>query len=259
MRIGVIGGGVVGRATARAFLEHVSEVRVHDAVKERSTHTKEEVLGCDLAFVCINTPALPCGACDLGPLLRFFESVAGLDTYFVLRSTVPVGTTRRIVDSYRVRICHSPEFLTARCSVADAQLPARNIVGVVNKNGDGGLGALYRERFPGVRCIHMTSDESEAVKLFQNSLFAVKVSLFNELHAFAAEKGLDWSRVLSALMADGRIAHAHTKVPGPSGHFGFGGDCLPKDIASLAAQMGDEATILRAAIARNERDQRRTV
>ena len=31
----------------------------------------------------------------------------------------------------------------------------------------------------------------------------------------------------------GRISPSHTQVPGPDGKKGFGGTCLPKDIAAL--------------------------
>ena len=37
----------------------------------------------------------------------------------------------------------------------------------------------------------------------------------------------------AGVLSDGRIAHSHTKVPGPDGKFGFGGECLVKDLASL--------------------------
>jgi UDPglucose 6-dehydrogenase len=32
---------------------------------------------------------------------------------------------------------------------------------------------------------------------------------------------------------DPRIGRSHTQVPGPDGKFGYGGHCLPKDMAAL--------------------------
>ena len=240
MRIGVVGGGVVGRATARCYMEH-SEVKVYDIVKERSTHTLEETLGSDLVFVCLPTPIGNKEGADVSALIDFFSFAASYhaSVNYVLRSTVPIGTTKKLADSFNLsNLVHSPEFLTARCAVTDAQLPARNIIGdpgipyPADEFGDKFpesrklLHRLYDKRFPGVPVLVMSSSESEAVKLFQNSFFAVKVAFFNEINELSERLKLDWDRVLAGMLSDGRIAHAHTKVPGPDGKYGFWGECL---------------------------------
>lgn len=287
MKIGVVGGGTVGHATARCFMEH-GEVRVYDTVPERRTHSLTEVTSCDLVFVCLPTPpikerqkladeimtepgeaVLPCdfsrpagttAGCDLSYIEDFFEWHRGFKANFVLRSTVPIGTTRRLAEKYDLpNLVHSPEFLTARCAVTDAQIPARNIIGYssdwqASKTGHP-IESLYYSRFPGVPCLAMSSDESEAVKLFQNGFFAVKVAYFNEINSLATKLGLNWEVVVSAILADGRIAHSHTKVPGPDGNYGFGGACLPKDLDNLRGCFRDAGvveTICSAARLRNE-------
>ena len=286
MKFGIVGGGVVGRATARAFMEH-AEIRVYDTVKEKGTHTLTEVLDCDMVFVCLPTPqktnslecdltvSLECDMtvsleCDLTAIHSFFQEVVQRDkcsSSFVLRSTVPIGTTRRLRQEYGLpNLIHSPEFLTARCSLTDAQIPARNIVGgkgigeyQVSDECTEKLTALYLQRFPGVPCLTMTSDESEAVKLMLNSFFGVKVAFFNEMYALAKKFGLNWSVVMKGIMSDGRIAHSHTQVPGPDGKFGFGGECLPKDIASLIHQFlmsGVSPMVCLAAHTRNRYEDR---
>lgn len=259
MRLGVIGGGVVGRATARAFLEHVEEVRVHDTLPERSTHSLTDVLGCDLVFVCLPTPQQADSlSCDLTAVEHFFRSQHSSRVSFVLRSTVPIGTTARLAREYDLpNLVHSPEFLTARCAVSDAQLPARNVLGVTPGSDAVRLARLYTERYPGVPLHIMTSNESEAVKLFQNSFFAVKVSFWNECRQFADRLGLSWDVVLEAILADGRISFSHTRIPGPDGRFGFGGSCLPKDLANLItcmAEAGLTAPVSHAAHFRNLED-----
>jgi UDPglucose 6-dehydrogenase len=138
-------------------------------------------------------------------------------------------------------ILHSPEFLTQRCAHVDFQCPARNIIGVPGwphvtpamESVALALGTLYRTRFPGVPCLLMQSDESELVKLAQNAFFATKVAFFNLVYELAQAKGLSFENVRAGMLSDGRIAHAHTAVPGPSGELGFGGACLPKDTANL--------------------------
>ena len=257
MLIGVVGGGTVGRATARCFMEH-AEVKVFDTNIHRRTHTLAETLKSDLVFVCLPSPQKPNSLeCDTSFIDDFFASHKGSQTNFVLRSTVPIGTTRWLRETYNLpNIVHSPEFLTARCAVTDAQVPARNVIGFISNppktehiRDDLGdlvinyptsicyriVRRLYEERFPGIPVHVMSPEESEAVKLVQNSFFAVKVAFFNEARSLADKLNLDWDRILAAVLADGRIAHAHTRVPGPDGKYGFGGTCLPKDLANFTA------------------------
>lgn len=276
-KVGVVGGGVVGSAIARCFMEY-ADVRVYDRVKERSTHGMVETVESDVVFLCLPTPQMKGGlGCDTSAISQFFEDAMSVDpgyadtVGFCIRSTVPVGFT----DSMRARfgiktLDHSPEFLTARCALTDAQVPARNIVGgrlvgvsdagarhiVVNAS----LIRLYEQRFPGTALHIMTSQESEAVKLFLNSFFAVKVAFFNEVEQFAEFRGMSWSAVLKGILSDGRVAQSHCNVPGPDGQRGFGGACLPKDIASLISQLtltGLPAPVMRAALERNKMDRGR--
>lgn len=270
--VGVIGNGVVGHATARCWMEWSDGgVRVYDKNPVRCAHPLvypepgRAVLDCDIVFVCLPETALD----------EFFtECLTGKGVYpdrvrevnFVLKSTVPVGTTRRLVQKHGLKnLVHSPEFLTARCAVTDAQMPARNIIGCPYGEDEWSWAALRLEelcvtRFPGVSTYVMTSDESEAVKLMVNSFFAVKVALFNEFRTYADAAGLDWDQVLAGILSDGRIAHSHTKVPGPDG-YGFSGRCLPKDLMMLIrcmAQHGNAmAEVCSAAHERNKTDRER--
>lgn len=255
--VGIIGGGFVGHATARVWMEH-AEVKVYDVDLRRSTHSKQEASACDFVFVCLPTPAKEDGSCDTSAIDDYFgwlRSVEDESSVYIVKSTVPVGTTRRLHSASRTgNVVHSPEFLTARCAVTDAHLPARNIVGYP-RDCDGWatlrLRTLYEQRFPGIPSHVMSSDESELVKLVVNGFFAVKVWYFNELQTLSHKLGCRWEFVIDGILSDGRIAHAHTQVPGHDGKRGFGGACLPKDLANLATTIGEDATALRAILKRN--------
>lgn len=263
-RVGVIGGGTVGRATARCWMEH-AEVRVCDIRPELSTHTIDEVIQCDVVFMCLpslqKTSAGDCDTSIIEDMCNMLGGSAPQGTY-ALRSTVPVGFTKRMRDKYGlVNLVHNPEFLTARCANTDIQVPTRNIVGGEVVTGFD-LVKFYRRRFPGIPTLTMTSNESELVKLGLNSAFAVKVAFFNELKSVADAHKLNWDRVLGGILSDGRIAHSHTNVPGPDGKYGFGGMCLPKDLANLincAVLAGLIPEVMCAASHRNETDRERTV
>jgi UDPglucose 6-dehydrogenase len=222
-------------------------------MEERRTHEIEEVLLSHLVFICIPE----------GELEGFFRDIPDNErqNHFVIKSSCPVGLTRKLYEIHGLRnVVHCPEFLTARCAEIDAQIPSRNIIGLpgndLPQENETGyrLAHLLKQRFPGVALLWMTSDESEAVKLFLNAFFATKVAFFNEIQAFCEKKGLDWNLVLSGILTDGRVSPFHTRVPGPDGRYGFGGACLPKDLQQairLLLEAGQDPHILQAAYTRN--------
>lgn len=283
LTIGIIGGGVVGQATARSYLEHVRKVMVYDKVPERSTCALGELLNeADIVFVCLPTPL------KLGGVMLDTSAIDGLFSYvaespsarnvnFVLRSTVPIGTTRRLSEEYRLpNLVHSPEFLTARCALVDAMMPARNVIGLPSmqrfeneygsrmtsmkwSKGESRLNNLYVSRWPHLSVFTMSSEESEALKLFQNGFFAAKIAYWNECRTLADKLGLDWESVVKAILADGRIHPSHTNVPGPDGLRGFGGACLEKDLTQLITELdrtGLHSDVTSAAILRNGYDRK---
>ena len=258
MKIGIIGKGFVGNAILQG-LNHYYDLRVYDIDPKRSTSTLEEAVDCDLVFLCVPTPMRKdTGECDLSYIESVFEKVdqaTSASCIFVIKSTVPVGTTKKLNEKHKnIKIIHSPEFLTARTAATDFICPSRHIVGGDTENGTDILKQIYEERFPGVPCYIMTSDESEFVKYFANCFFATKVSYFNEMAVFARCHGLDWNKVIEGVMSDGRIGISHYQVPGHDGNFGFGGTCFPKDINALIKSFekaGANPIILKAAWERN--------
>lgn len=276
MSIGVVGAGVIGSATARAYAQHVKTVRVYDIDERKCTHPLALVLASDIVFVCLPTPQKKDSLeLDTSAIDRFFYDMAGQNTNFVLKSTAPIGFTRRMAETYNLKnLVHSPEFLTARCANLDAQIPPVNIIGYLGWNFAGGfdaelyikeherecistLGKLYAERFPGIPTHFVRSDESEAIKLFVNGFYAVKVAYWNEVRTLADAKGLSWEKVINGVLAAGMIHPAHTQVPGPDGMYGFGGSCLPKDLGCIVSALKEIDLlhfVTNAALARNQWD-----
>lgn len=266
MRIGIVGGGVVGSATAFAFKDR-HEVRIWDILPERATHTVGEVITCDIVFLCLPTPSSSKldTRLNLIHIERFISTQIppGFTRPLVLKSTVPVGTTRALSERYNLpNLVHNPEFLTARTSRLDAILPPRILIGYSGiEDGAYRVGELYWERFPGVPIInYQSSDTTEMIKLALNSFFSVKVAFFNELREVSDAHNLDWTDVLGGVLGDGRIAHSHTQVPGPDGSYGFGGACLEKDanqFVHMAIDKGLFPLMTNAALTRNLSDRRK--
>lgn len=258
-KIGIIGNGFVGNAVNKGF-SYDHEVKIYDVNKSKSSHSFEETINQEIVFVCLPTPMFKETLdCDTSYIINFFNTVItcayNRNTIFVIKSTVPIGTTNYLCEKFNsLKIIHSPEFLTAKTALIDFITPSRNIVGGKEENGVLVLKKLYDERFPGIQCHVMTSNESEFVKYFANSFFATKVSFFNEMYILSEKMKLDWNKILNGVMSDGRIGISHYQVPGHDGDLGFGGTCFPKDINAFIKTFEKEninPVILKAAWERN--------
>jgi len=262
LSISTIGAGFVGNAVARGF-NVFAEVKVYDINPLLATHTFEEAVNCDFVFLALPTPMTKVegGECNLSIIEGFFEKVASIATVnqsiYVIKSTVPVGTTRAMSEKYNIRrLVHNPEFLTAKNAVFDFAFPSRNIVGgqdivSVNKVAD-----LLRSRFPNTLCYTMSSEESEMIKYVSNCFLMTKIVFFNEVYLLAQKMGLNWDMIVKGVTADSRIGTSHCKVPGDDGSMGGGGFCFPKDINAFittCCEHGVDPIVLKAVWEQNKK------
>lgn len=256
MHIGIVGGGFVGSATA---LLECSEIKVTifdlDSARCKPQGTKvENLLECDLVFVCVPTPTYANGACNTTIVEKCIHSLKSIGIKnIVLRSTVPPGT------SDKLDVMFMPEFLTEANWKNDFFLCQRWIFGVRNENEKLILSELintgYKNKVINDNTIQFTScKEAELIKYTRNNFLAMKISFFNEIYQLCKKIGADYEQVREGVGSDKRIGSSHTLVPGYDGHFGFGGTCLPKDTSALASFMKEnevECPIISAVVYRN--------
>ena len=243
--IGIIGCGFVGNALYQFFKEFLS-CRVFDIDESRCIDELEATLKSDIIFVCLPTPMSEDGSVDLSYINNFFKHISTKyhaclkddNQLFVIKSTVPIGTTEELVKKYQLRIVHYPEFLTAANAVEDFKNSTRHVVGG-NLEWATELVELLQFAFPNSTCKIVKSDESELIKYFVNSFLATKVVIFNLLHEICEKYNIDFNTVRDNICSDTRIGHSHSFVPGPDGSFGFGGACFPKDLNGLMSQLID--------------------
>lgn len=234
--IGIVGNGFVGNAVHQNLKDKI-ECKVFDVDLNKSPNTLEEVLSGDFIFICLPTPMNKSGKCDLSIIEDFFlslpEQIKGI---FVIKSTVPVGTTEKFAQYHKV--IHNPEFLTAKNAVEDFKNSERNIIGGKKEYCEK-FAHFFSRMFPHIPNQIVTSSESETIKYFSNTFLATKVAYFNKMYDFCQEVGIDYESVKTGVIADSRIGKSHTDVPGFDGDRGFGGTCFPKDINSLIYQMDE--------------------
>ena len=249
----------------------------------RFTSSVEEAMAdSDVVFLCVGTPPAPDGGADMAYVAAAARSLgACLDRHHVLvtKSTVPIGSGRWLtsiiedalppgVDPDRAfSVVSNPEFLREGSAINDFLYPDRVVIGSDDASALDLVAEIYRpiveqdfgsgrpDRRPPV--VRTTLATAETVKYASNAFLATKISFINEIANICELVGADVSEVASALGLDTRIGprFLHAGV-------GWGGSCFGKDLSALvttAEQYGYDATLLRAAVAVNDRQRRQVV
>ena len=88
---------------------------------------------------------------------------------------------------------------------------------------------------PNIKYYCTTLREAEMVKSAQNTMLASRVAISNMIYDGCQANGIDYNKIRDIAFTPFEIIGPHmTIVPGPDGHRGFGGKCLPKDIRGFS-------------------------
>ena len=211
-----------------------------------STDTAAAVDGADAVFIAVGTPTRRGdGHADLTYVMAAAEDVARALTGYavvVTKSTVPVGTNRRVADVIRQTrpdadfdVASNPEFLREGAAIEDFMKPDRVVVGVETDRAKQVMGEIYLplflREFP---IIYTDLESAELIKYAANAFLATKISFINEIAALCERVGADVKSVAKGMGMDGRIGNKFLHA-GP----GYGGSCFPKDTSALA-RIGQE-------------------
>ena len=235
--VGIIGQGFVGGALASAFSNHYKVYTYDKILTDLSTHKSVFSLSraCELLFVCVPTPMREDGSCDLSIVKEVVQEACstGRQNIIAIKSTIPPNTTKLLQELCQdSQIVFNPEFLLERNAEQDFLNTSRVILGGP-RPATTRLKQFYSKVFPNAHVIKTDSTVAEMVKYLTNSFLAVKVSFANEMHAICESLGVDYDKVTEYALHDDRLGSTHWSVPGPDGHYGFGGSCFPKDINAL--------------------------
>jgi UDPglucose 6-dehydrogenase len=224
-----------------------------------TTSLAEGIRDASVVFICVGTPSLPDGSCDLRYVMQAAADIGeNMDAPLVVvdKSTVPVGTADfvhlTIIEEQKKRgvtipfnVLSNPEFLKEGDAVNDFMKPDRIIVGAESEEAVGLMRELYAPFARNREKLLFTSVRSaEMIKYAANCMLATKISFINEIANICERVGADVRDVRAGIGADHRIG-PHFIYPG----LGFGGSCFPKDVRALihtAKSAGVEPELLLA-------------
>lgn len=296
MKIAIVGTGYVGLVTGTCFAEIGVNVTCVDTNSEKIESLQKGVIpiyengleemvlrnvkakrlkfttsleSClndvEVIFSAVGTPPDEDGSADLSYVLEVARTIGRhMNQYklVVTKSTVPVGTARRVraaiqeeLDKRGVTIefdvASNPEFLKEGNAISDFMSPDRVVVGVESERAKKLMSKLYKPfLLNNFRVIFMDIPSAEMTKYAANSMLATRISFMNDIANLCELVGADVNMVRSGIGSDTRIGRKFL-YPG----IGYGGSCFPKDVKALiktAEQNGYDMRVLRAVEEVNE-------
>lgn len=274
MTITFIGHGYVGLVTAAVFADFGNTVYVIGHTPEKIENLKKGIIPMyepgleelvkknvdagrllftldydpaipesEIVFIAVGTPPQKTGDAELSTVFEVAENIAkNLKSHTVIatKSTVPVGTNKRIVQliseakpsNATFEIASVPEFLREGTAIEDTLHPDRVVIGTESDEAREKLVELHKPI--DAPFVHTNLETAELIKYTANSFLATKISFANAIAKLAEIVGADGLRVLDGIGLDKRIGRSFL-YPG----VGYGGSCFPKDVKALISISSD--------------------
>ena len=274
MKIAIVGTGYVGLVSGTCFAEMGIDVTCVDVdankiegllqgkipiyepgldelvlrnTREGRLHFTTDLSQCiddvEIVFSAVGTPPDEDGSADLQYVLsvaRTFGRHIKKYTILVTKSTVPVGTARKVKkvieeelekrgENIPFDVASNPEFLKEGAAIKDFMSPDRVVVGVESEQAREKMTRLYRPfLLNNFRVIFTDIPSAEMIKYAANSMLATRISFMNDIANLCELVGADVNMVRKGIGSDSRIGSKFL-YPG----CGYGGSCFPKDVKAL--------------------------
>ena len=225
-----------------------------------TTEYAEAISSSEIVFITVGTPPKDDGEADLSVVLevaeRIGKNISNRFTVVSCKSTVPVGTNKKIEEiinkckknNAQFAVASCPEFLREGSALHDTFQADRVVIG---SNSQQAIDLLLKIHapIPGKKVITDLAS-AELIKYTSNSVLAMKISFANLISFYCEKTGANVEMVLDAVGLDKRIGRIFMD-PG----VGYGGSCFPKDVKALIStgkQIGVNTHLLEAVDTINE-------
>ncbi len=241
--IGIVGYGFVGKAMHHIFPEAI----IYDKYLDTHSLNQDKVKKCDIVFVCVPTDMRDNGEANLEAIEETFQWLVNPHTIIVIKSTVPPGTTDYLKEQYNTnKVIFNPEFLAERSWKKDVENENRIVLGGPKEYCRAVTRAYQTIYDHSVSYLYTDAKTAELVKYVNNAFFATKVAFSNQVFDICNALDVDYDELREIWLHEQRITRSHTQITKLRG---FGGYCLPKDLAALvktAQASGYDPALLRA-------------
>lgn len=284
MKIAIVGTGYVGLVTGACFAKVGNEVWcvdvnekkindlkngiipiyepglseiVHKCYRDGNLHFVTDLAECigeaEMVFSAVGTPPGEDGSADLQYVFAVAERFGELidhDCVFVTKSTVPVGTARKVAEIIGqktgdiepfafISVASNPEFLKEGSAIQDFMKPDRIVVGVDDEYAEKKFIELYKPFIIDNESKLIITDvpSAEMIKYAANAMLATRISFMNEVASICRKVGADIDSVRRGIGTDTRIGNKFLYAG-----CGYGGSCFPKDVKALI-HTGEENSV----------------
>ena len=197
----------------------------------------------EVVFSAVGTPPDEDGSADLKYVLavaKQFGQHINRYTILVTKSTVPVGTARKVKAAIQEEldkrgvdvpfdVASNPEFLKEGAAIKDFMSPDRVVVGTESEKAREVMTRLYRPlMLQNFRVIFMDIPSAEMTKYAANAMLATRISFMNDIANLCERVGANVDSVRKGIGTDSRIGSKFLYAG-----CGYGGSCFPKDVKAL--------------------------
>ncbi len=179
-------------------------------------------------FIAVQTPTVN-GKAELSNVFSAIHNATLINktAIYVLKSTVPPGTTTFITKKFGIKAVSNPEFLEEGKIINHVLKPDFIVIGASNNDDAFEVSKLLKGKSN--KIIITTIENAEFVKYGINAFLASKIAFIEQLGELCEKIPNSNIRIISEILSnDPRIGSSHIK-PG----IGFGGPCLEKDATAL--------------------------
>lgn len=222
----IIGYGTVGNNLAKEFKNIKPDIV--DKYKPEVNTIKN--IKYDLGFICVDTP-LKNEKLDITEVQNALHEYS-CDIY-VIKSTCPVGTVRKLTNQTGKKIVFSPEYYGATNHCNNYNFDFTILGG--NKNICDKVIQILLPCYDGRHQFRIVEPElAELVKFMENSFLATKVSFCQSFYNVCEEIGVTYSELRELFILDPRVNPSHTFVYEDKPY--WDSHCLNKDVPAIANQ-----------------------
>ncbi len=219
----IIGYGMVGKHLYKEF----PWADIHDPLYQLQDKDKNW----DLAFISVPTESLSDGSCDTSIVDKVVQEFKDRVKIFIIKSTIPPGTTDNLIKKYNCDIVFSPEYYGITPHSND--IPPMNFITL---GGDKYLTNQVAQLYMLIHSAYFRINQTDAktaelVKYMENCWLANQVSFANEFYRIAKIFDIDYIELRELFICDSRVSPANTYVYEQAPY--WDSHCFNKDIPAI--------------------------